>query len=1053
MTPELWHRLKPLYGAALELPVEERGCFIDEACADDRELAAELRKLLAANGTSTFVIDPHAIHFRDFDTNEPPLAEGTLLIDRFRIVRQLGSGGMGDVYEATDLLLQPGRIALKTIRPALAQNPLILSRFKEEVNLARQLTGTNVCRVYELYVPPAHSGYPCAAFLTMEFLDGVTLSSRIEQTGALPLEQASEVAFQICSALQTIHDANIVHRDLKPRNIMLVPHDGAERVVLMDFGIARALNAPDEAITGLTVPGAIVGTPDYMAPEQFEGNEVTPATDIYTLGIVLYELFTGQHPFVARTSFAAAVRRGRQPASPSSIRRGIPPVWEEVIAKCLEYEPDRRYRSAKDVLEALHQHSLVIWKFRSGHRLALAARTAALAGFVLLLMIVGLGWILYQDLTRYKPTPEAQFWYDRAAIALREGTYFLASKEFEMALSHDPKFLLAHARLAEAFTELDFVGQAEREMLIATSSDKVNSIPDQDKRYLRAIRNTLVRNYSAAVQDYEAILDKLPGSQKGNGYVDLGRAYEKAGRISETIASYKKAAQLMPDDPAPFVHLGIWESRQRDPDAASAAFAHAEKLYEASGNMEGLAEVAYQRGYASNEAGDSKLAREYLDKSLAISRQIPNVQLEVRSLSQLSSVEYSDAEDPAADDKSIEFANNAIQLARDNDLEYWSTDGFVRLANAYLDKGDLGKAESYSQQALRLAGQNQHPRLEASANFTLASIRDRQGHSKEQKSFAQSALKYYRDFGFMDAAARSSILVVRAEEAEGDYAHASESGNELLQMAKKSGSVLVVENAEDVLGVAASGQEDYPAALVHFQGALDASRELHEDEAYQELDCADTLWHLGQYSEAVGMLATIPAAAKSHSGFARALEANRARMELSREHFHDALTISREARQKFTDISAEDMADFEIAESIAEVHLGSSDDAKKRVEELVASAVRTGRPGLIAQAHLAAAEVYLRSHLPKMAIPMAEAANQYAASKGLRESEWVSLSYLVDAYKQSGDDLASKANAKKAIDILHDLEKSWGSSVFQLYAARPDHKSALAALNVEATKE
>ena len=157
--------------------------------------------------------------------------------------------------------------------------------------LARQVSGPNVCHIYELYVPPRGTGCPCAAFLTMEFLEGVTLADRIAKDGPVAPKEALKIATQLCAALQSIHDAGVVHRDLKPRNVMLVPRNGSEQVVVMDFGLARAVSTDSPADdTGPTLPGLIMGTPAYMAPEQFEGREVSPATDIYALGIVLYEI-------------------------------------------------------------------------------------------------------------------------------------------------------------------------------------------------------------------------------------------------------------------------------------------------------------------------------------------------------------------------------------------------------------------------------------------------------------------------------------------------------------------------------------------------------------------------------------------------------------------------------------------------------------------------------------------------------------------------------------------------------------------------------------------
>ena len=136
-----------------------------------------------------------------------------------------------------------------------------------------------------------------------------------------------------------------------------------------------------------------MGTPAYMAPEQFEpGGKISPATDIYALGIVLYELVTGRQPFAAPTPFGAAIRRGRQPDPASSIRKGVPPVWDDVIARCIEYEPARRYQSADEVIEALHQHNLVIWRFSQGQRIALTPRVAVIAGAVLLVLLGVSGW-------------------------------------------------------------------------------------------------------------------------------------------------------------------------------------------------------------------------------------------------------------------------------------------------------------------------------------------------------------------------------------------------------------------------------------------------------------------------------------------------------------------------------------------------------------------------------------------------------------------------------------------------------------------------------------
>ena len=369
MTPALWERLKPLYHAALEMPEEERANFISNACADDNEVREELAALLKATGETTVFNDSPIFNLIDLFpkvTGKFPI--GALILDRFRIVRHLGTGGMGDVYEATDLEL--GRIALKTIRSDIASSPDMMSRFRKEVQIARKISGPHVCRIHELFVLTGEKNGPHSAFLTMEFLEGVTLANKLRESGPLPWSEAQRISVDICNGLQTIHEAGIIHRDLKSQNIMLASRNEATCAVLMDFGLARELSIHTSSpLTDLTQPGGIVGTPNYMAPEQFEGKELTPATDVYALGIVLYELVTGKHPFEASSPIEAAVLRGRRPCLASSIRPGLPRRLDEIICKCLEFDVERRYHSAKELAEDLQSHLFsVAWLRRRWHR-------------------------------------------------------------------------------------------------------------------------------------------------------------------------------------------------------------------------------------------------------------------------------------------------------------------------------------------------------------------------------------------------------------------------------------------------------------------------------------------------------------------------------------------------------------------------------------------------------------------------------------------------------------------------------------------------------------
>ena len=229
----------------------------------------------------------------------------------------------------------------------------MLARFRKEVQLARKITIPHVCRIHELFVISGNKNGSHTAFLTMEFLDGITLADRLRQSGPLPWREAQTISIEICDGLQTIHQAGIIHRDLKSRNIMLASRNGATCAVLMDFGLAHEISTPTSATTTNITNGAIIGTPDYMAPEQFEGRNLGPATDVYALGIVLYELVTGKHPFAASTPIGAAIVRGRSPCLASSIQPGLPSCCDEVICKCLEFDAERRYQTVNEVAEDL----------------------------------------------------------------------------------------------------------------------------------------------------------------------------------------------------------------------------------------------------------------------------------------------------------------------------------------------------------------------------------------------------------------------------------------------------------------------------------------------------------------------------------------------------------------------------------------------------------------------------------------------------------------------------------------------------------------------------
>ena len=333
---------------------------------------------------------------------------GDVVAFRFRIVRYLARGGMGELYEAEDLELRE-RLALKTILSTIADSERSISLFKREVHLARQVTHPNVCRIYDVFRhrPPGVEGQDIV-FLAMELLHGETLADRLQREGRLQTADILPMARQMAAGLAAAHRVGVVHRDFKSPNVMLVEPNAPDqemRVVITDFGLARRSTEGEATAFSLSFAdaGVISGTPAYMAPEQVEGGEVTPATDVYALGVVLYELVTGVQPFVADSAVRTAIKRLHEP--PPSPRVHVPdldPRWEATILRCLARDPADRFSTALDVVASLEGTGVEEaaakrppsrrWAVSAGWRAAVFSLTGALV-LVAIALVAGRVWL------------------------------------------------------------------------------------------------------------------------------------------------------------------------------------------------------------------------------------------------------------------------------------------------------------------------------------------------------------------------------------------------------------------------------------------------------------------------------------------------------------------------------------------------------------------------------------------------------------------------------------------------------------------------------------
>jgi serine/threonine-protein kinase len=345
-------------------------------------------------------------HTRTAQIPAKEIERGTTIADRYEVMEELGRGGMGNVYRVVDKKINE-EMALKLLHPVIATEEKTIERFKNELKLARKITHKNVCRMYDLN---EEKGTP---YITMEYVPGEDLKSVIMMTGQLSVGRSVSIAKQICEGLAEAHRLGVVHRDLKSRNIM-IDKEGNARI--MDFGIAHSLKAK-----GITGDRIMVGTPEYMSPEQVKGEEVDQRSDIYSLGIVLFEMVAGKIPFDGDTSLTIAFKhKTEEPPDPQNFNAQIPEELSTVILKCMEKEKEKRYQNTREVFSDLDR---IEKEISTEERIPAKRKTRRiprkrqfqttwLVGIISTVVIVLLGYLL---ITQIQPAGEVK-WRDSIAV-------------------------------------------------------------------------------------------------------------------------------------------------------------------------------------------------------------------------------------------------------------------------------------------------------------------------------------------------------------------------------------------------------------------------------------------------------------------------------------------------------------------------------------------------------------------------------------------------------------------------------------------------------------
>src|SRR5436190_5625857 len=651
-------------------------------------------------------------------------------IAHYQIIHKLGAGGMGEVFLAQDTRLER-KVAIKTLPAKSIDDAQARRRLFREARAAATLDHPNICAIHEV-----NEDGDCV-FIVMQYIEGETLGQKLLES-SLTTDEVLDISIQVAEALSEAHSHGVIHRDIKPQNVIITPRG---QVKVLDFGLARVTQKdrpsdPDARTeTQLTEEGYIVGTVAYMPPEQLKGVPVDSRSDVFSLGVLLYECAAGTPPFTGSSKIEISSKVLQvEPRKPSELNPRIPPLLERIILKAMEKELKDRYqtvdqllRDLKDVRASMSGATELLPSVTRTANTGLIERARGplrlrwvqvLAIVVPLLLVIGFIGLRLWRTTPYQPTSEAKFFYDQGLSALHAATYFQASKALKQAVTLDPQFASAHARLAEAYLEINNTEQAKDEVLAANSLADKRSLATIDKLYLDAINAMARRDFPAAIAGYQKVVNQAAGADKANAYVDLGRAYEQNDQYDQAIENYLNAIKLDAQSPGAFLQLGTAYSRKRDVDNAEKAFKHAEEIYQVLTNHEGMVEVMFQRGALFFGTGKLPDAKAELEKVLEMLKNQPNNYQLTTSELQLSLVNR----DLGNIERAKELANDAIRVAQANDFKNLETDGLINLGLAFISSGDFQAATNYFQQALELGRRNKSQVAEMRAHLSLGRL-------------------------------------------------------------------------------------------------------------------------------------------------------------------------------------------------------------------------------------------------------------------------------------------------------------------------------------------
>jgi serine/threonine protein kinase/tetratricopeptide (TPR) repeat protein len=853
LTPQQWENVKALFESALEKDASARNSFLDVA-AQDPLVRREVERLLAHHVDSGgFLSQSPGVVPSPSDSERRSFTPGELAAERFRIVRFLARGGMGEVYEAEDIELHE-RVALKSIRSELLHDGKTLERFKREVHLARKVTHPNVCRIFDLFRqnPNAASGRVPVAFVAMELLEGETLAEFLARQPRLLASEAQPIALQIAAGLGAAHAAGILHRDFKPGNVLLVPGTKGIRAVITDFGLALRSGRDMSLAAPVTGAGELLGTPAYMSPEQVEAKELTSASDVYSLGLVLYQMVTGTQAFEDSTPLSMAVRRVKEdPVSPRRFAPDLDRRWEAVILKCLEREPRDRFQNGDEVAEALRGEI----KSREPQNLARRSGVAVL----LLLVLAAFGLLILRIRNRIPPAELSQA---------------------EPAITARPSVAVLPFHNLSGRNDTQWVSTALPEMLTAelAAGGKLRTFPGENiarassdlklsgKQTLAP--DTLVHLRAYLGSDYVVLGSYLDQSNSPEAQlrIDLWLQDARTGGIAATVSEKGSEGDLDELATRAGAELreklgvgGITAAEAAVVRASLPSNPEAARLY--SEGLEKLrivdaiaARDLLQRAVAADPSyalGHSELAVAW--KALGYDEKAKEESKKARDLSSGLSreerlwIEGRDWELNRRWDKAVESYRTLFDFFPDN-IEYG-----LSLANSQKNARTVDEALATLATMRKLpAPDREDPRID----LQRADLFDVKGAYKEQQAAAEAAARRARDLGANLVLARATNQLARSFEKQGKYDDAIRSAEEAERISEAAGERAEAAKALTIIGIVGFDQGNFADAASAYNRALGVQREIGDKRATATTlnDLANVMGEQGDLAGSIKML-------------------------------------------------------------------------------------------------------------------------------------------------------------------------------------------------------